>query len=104
MGDDRSSGSNAGVVIIVALLVLALPCCGGVALLGLGVFSFRAASIPAQQPVMIAPMPMDAKMAPMLPPDIAPLEPLPTELPTDAKSDFPPPDAVTPSEAFPPSK
>jgi hypothetical protein len=45
--DERSSGSNAGVVILIALLVLAVPCCGGVALLGLGVFSFRAASAPA---------------------------------------------------------
>jgi hypothetical protein len=50
MSDDRSSGSNAGVVIIVALLVLAVPCCGGVALLGLGVFSYRAAARPVPPP------------------------------------------------------
>ena len=55
MGDQRSSGSNAGAVILIALLVLALPCCG-VALLGLGVFSFRAAAVPAAPPPPRPPM------------------------------------------------
>lgn len=56
MGDERSSGSNAGIVILIALLVLAVPCCGGAALLGLGVFSFRSVAEPMQ--------PVDVQMAP----------------------------------------
>jgi hypothetical protein len=97
VGDDRSSGSNAGVVIIVALLVLALPCCGGVALLGLGVFSFRAAAVPnVRPPVMVAPPPMatDAKVESIEPEPAPPTEPPSLDTPPpagDAKSEPPPP-------------
>jgi hypothetical protein len=98
VGDDRSSGSNAGVVIIVALLVLALPCCGGVALLGLGVFSFRAAAVPnPRPPVMVAPPPMatDAIMEPVAPDEAPPTEP--------PSLDTPPPAGDAKSEPLPPS-
>lgn len=73
MGDERSSGSNAGLVILIALLVLALPCCGGVALLGLGVFSFRSVAAPAPPEIMVAP--------PMTPADRETLIPIIPEVP-----------------------
>lgn len=90
MGDERSSGSNAGAVILIALLVLALPCCGGVALLGLGVFSFRAAAVPAAQPpppVQAAPplivdeMKLEPIMEKPVEPSVPPADSLPQEAP-----------------------
>jgi cytochrome c-type biogenesis protein CcmH/NrfG len=75
MGDDRSRGSNAGVVILIAILVLALPCCGGVALVGLGLFGARSVSVQQQPPpptmqpmgpptMQEAAPPMETKLAP----------------------------------------
>ena len=87
MGDERSSGSNAGVVIIIALLVLALPCCGGVALLGLGVFSFRSLSRP------VAPPPPPVQAAPPMFQDEMKFEPI-QEVPLE-------PAATAPADALP---
>jgi hypothetical protein len=79
MGDDRSSGSNAGVVIIVALLVLAVPCCGGVALLS--VFSYRSVEVAPPQvdvqsfdPTMMPDGPAAEAIAPPEGPEVAPSE------------------------------
>jgi hypothetical protein len=60
MGDERSDGSNAGVVIVIVLGVLAFFCCGGVAFLGFGVFSFQAA--PMQKVQIAPPMVQDQAM------------------------------------------
>jgi hypothetical protein len=84
MGDERSSGSNAGVVIVIALLVLALPCCGGVALLGLGVFSLRSVSRPAAPPppTMQAPPPIfqdEIKLEPIQEMPLEPAAPAPAD-------------------------
>jgi hypothetical protein len=100
MGDERSSGSNAGVVIVIVLSVLALFCCGGVALLGAGVFAFRVAG-PVHDVQMVGPPPMDAKMEPMLPPELPPLEPLPAEsFGEREKSDPSPLEVTPPSDSF----
>jgi hypothetical protein len=85
MGDDRSSGSNAGVVILIALLVPAVLCCGGAAFLGLGVFTFRAAEM--------RPVPMNVQLAPQMPEEALELQPLP-DVPVE-------PDQHLPAEADP---
>jgi hypothetical protein len=99
MGEhDSGSGSNAGAVILVAFLVVGLVCCGGGAVVGLGVFSFRAAAVPKlQPPVMVQPQPMrsDAKVE-----SIAPEEARPTEPPS---LDTLPPAGDAKSESLPPS-
>ncbi|HEX5106526.1 MAG TPA: hypothetical protein VFV87_22055 [Pirellulaceae bacterium] len=57
MSDDhRSSGSNAGVVIVIALLVVGLMCCGVGAFVGLSVFAYRSVERPPP-PVLVQPMP-----------------------------------------------
>jgi hypothetical protein len=62
----NTSQSNAGVFIAVVLLLLAVPCIGGVALVGVGaVFLYRAAESPPQA---ISPPPM---VEPELPPESA---------------------------------
>jgi hypothetical protein len=37
-GDGSSGGSNVGVVVLIVALLLAVPCCGGLALFGAGFF------------------------------------------------------------------
>ena len=65
MGDqDARSGSNVGVVIVVALLVLAVPCCGGLAVLGLGLFGVRSVARPA--PVIAPPIQVQPAPAPTI--------------------------------------
>ena len=81
MGDERSSGSNAGIVILIALLVLAVPCCGGAALLGLGVFSFRSVGPP--------PAPIDVRMAPPIEAESMEVQPIP-EVTVVEPTDIPP--------------
>lgn len=62
---DSRSGSNVGVVILVALLVPAVICCGGVLLFGAGIFSFRMQAQPPQ--VNFAPQPMPVPQAMPMP-------------------------------------
>jgi hypothetical protein len=91
MGEhDSRSGSNAGVVILIALLVLGIPCCGGAALLGLGAFSFHSVSrpVPVQPPLQIQPMPAPV-IADEVPPPVESTEP-PPPAPSDAPTESPP--------------
>jgi hypothetical protein len=65
MSEHNSDGSKTGVVIAVALAVLALPCIGGVILIGAGaVWFYRAAESPAAANLPAAPQ----VVAPDLPP------------------------------------
>jgi hypothetical protein len=67
--------------------VLALPCCGGVALLGLVVFSYRAVeSRPA--PVMVQPLP--------------PAQPMPVDVPMPVEEHVPPVEQTTAGESLRP--
>jgi hypothetical protein len=64
---DSRSGSNAGVVILIAALVLAVPCCGGLALVGAALFGIRT-SVRSAPPQMLAPArPLPAPQARPLP-------------------------------------
>jgi len=66
----ESSGSNAGVVILIAILVLAVPCLAGLFFLGAGIYWTRAVQIaPAQPPppVMVAAPPQVAVPAELVP-------------------------------------
>jgi hypothetical protein len=68
MGERESqSGSNAGVVILIAVLAVAVICGGGVVLLGLGLFSVRAVHQPT--PVM-APPPIEMMEGPVHMPEV----------------------------------
>src|SRR5688572_24779276 len=74
---DSRSGGNAGVVILIAALVLAVPCCGGLALVGAALFGIRT-SVRSAPPQMLAPArPLPAPQAMPLP---APAEPLNAEI------------------------
>lgn len=76
MGDERSSGSNAGIVILIALVVLAVPCCGGLALFGLGAFTFRSVGPPIA--------PVEVQMAPpVIFEESLDLQPLPEGTPVE---------------------
>ena len=86
MGDKQpdSSGSNAGVVILIVVLLLGLPCVGGLVLLGAGVFYASVSPRPAPPP---------APQVQLVPPT---MQPAPTfELPptTFPSEDAPPPAA-----------
>jgi hypothetical protein len=60
--DETKSGTNAGVVIVVVLLLLGLPCVAGLALVVLGgAFLVREAQ-PVPLPMQAVPLPMQAAM------------------------------------------
>jgi hypothetical protein len=77
--DPSSSGSAAGAVVLIAVLLLAVPCLAGVALLGAGYWFAR--SVPAAAPpVVVAPVPevappIEAAPPPAIEPASPPLEP-----------------------------
>jgi hypothetical protein len=60
--DETKSGSNAGVVILVVLLVLALPCVAGLGLVFLGGAFFVGHVQPAPAPMQAFPGPLPAAM------------------------------------------
>ena len=62
---DRS-GSNAGLVIGIVVLLLAIPCCGGLALVGAALIGYRSQERPPQPPVIVQPAP------PLQPPVLVP--------------------------------
>lgn len=77
MSDKNSdSGSNTGVVIFIAVLVLAIPCCGGgVALFGLAWVGYRSQAQPAQVNFGPPPVQMPKQaMPPMIVPEAVPEE------------------------------
>ena len=67
-----NSGSNTGLVIGIVALVLALPCCGGLVLVGAALLGFGFRSLerprPAQPQVIVQPAP------PVAPPAVEPEE------------------------------
>jgi hypothetical protein len=82
-----SSGSNAGIVILIAVVVLAVPCVGGLFLAGLGFFWVSVDQPPAQAvqgapPVQVASEQI-VEPAPVQLPDMS-TEPAP-ELPTETE-------------------
>lgn len=103
-----SSGSNAGLVILIALVVLAVPCLGGLFLAGMGLFWVR--SVPAPMDAVQGAPPVQVaseqivEPAPVQLPDMssepAPNLPPPTE--TESASDAPSGEAGGP-ESTPPA-
>jgi hypothetical protein len=80
-GDGSSGGSNVGVVVLIVALLLAVPCCGGLALFGAGFF-FHAVDVsspPAMQtvppPEPLAPEPATIAEPQSLPPSATESEP-----------------------------
>ena len=61
-GDGSPGGSNVGVVVLIVALLLAVPCCGGLALFGAGFF-FTAVSVSSPPPEAVESMPMPAEIA-----------------------------------------
>jgi hypothetical protein len=57
--NDRSdgSGSNTGLVVAIVVLLMAVPCCGGLALVGAALLGFSALDRPGPPPVMVQPAP-----------------------------------------------
>jgi hypothetical protein len=81
--NDSRSGGNAGVVILIAALVLAVPCCGGLALVGAALFGVRTS-------VRSAPPPMLAPVRPLPAPQVMPMpapEPLTEETPLTGETE-----------------
>ncbi len=63
--ESSSSGSNAGLVIVIAVLVLGLPCLAGVVLLGAGFFWASTVQV-APAPPVLTPGPVPVMLEPVL--------------------------------------
>jgi hypothetical protein len=83
-----SAGSNAGVVILIAILVLAVPCVAGLVLFGAGMYWVRSEVqiAPPPPPVMVAPV-QEVAPQPVIEPESAP----PAEASETSEFSAPPP-------------
>ena len=79
---DRSV-SNTGLVIGIAVLLLAIPCCGGLALVGAALVGFRSLERPRQPPVIVQPAPPQPPSA-LAPNEQASEVPAEASVPADA--------------------
>jgi hypothetical protein len=96
-----SSGSNAGVVILIAILALALPCLAGVMLLGAGFFYARTSIAPLPPPTIMAPSPTRVPVLAAPPAVEEAIPPVAEPTPNEPPPNEPTPNAPTPEETPP---